>query len=1012
MKTSSSGPSRRTALHVLRCLLLFALILLLHGVARAVDGTRPMAQYLLQQWGAEQGLAVGHVNAIAQTPVGYLWIGTDRGLMRFNGLRFVPKQPPSPEYSPIERVISLAVDVDGALWIRAENARLLRYFDGRFTLGFPVNQGETSLTAIAPGHRGGLLATGLKIGGMQVTTGGVTRLRPSVGSLLISVAQTTDDTVWLGTREIGLFRWKDGTLQPAVTGVPDRKINCLLPTPDGHLWIGTDNGLGLWNGQTVVTVPFPAEFDHLQILAMVQDRDHNLWLGTSKGLLRYNTAGMAWLQRNARERDQAVTALMEDREGDLWFGNGGSLERLRDSPLITYGDAEQPSGEQFGPTYVDAHGRVWLAPITGGLFWMRDDAIHAVTADGLNQDIVYSIDGSGDNLWLGRQQGGLTRLHSSGDTFTAQTWTHADGLAEDSVFSVRASRDGSVWAGTLTRGASHLVNGKIEARTDGNVLSSETISAIEEDRSGAMWFASPAGVNVLRGTSWRSLGVKDGLPSQQVFSLLADSAGAMWVGTSDGLAYVDKGHVHSFSGSPLGKEPVLGMGVDQRGLLWIATALHIFSAPRAALLAGNLNPETIRSYSVQDGLRSTEGVRRFRSVVNDGLGRVWISTGRGLSVTSSGVGEHLLPAIPHVEEIISDGVAVNLMGDVRVSPNTQRIVFQFSGLDLRAPERVRFRYRLDGFDKAWSEVVESLEAVYTNLPPGRYRFRVVAANSEGRWNAQEGMLSFRVEPMLWQRWEFQLLCLCTLTLISIWIYRRRMQFLITQANMRFDERLVERTRIARELHDTLLQGFISASLHLHVTAEALPSESPVQRSLQRVLLIMERVIEEARQAVKGLRTFDGSSTPRLEQIFRELVLEVDEAEATGYVVVVEGEYRTLRPAIYEEVSRIGREAVINAWRHADAEHVTVRLEYMSGRLGLEVTDDGTGMDVATVSHGREGHWGLLGMRERAERMGARLQIISRLGQGTRIVLNVPAGIAYPDEPWGGRTKEADRFRLW
>ncbi|WP_187290280.1 sensor histidine kinase [Terriglobus saanensis] len=963
--------------------------------AHAIDPSRAVGQYLRQQWQVESGSTAIRINAIAQTPDGYLWVGTDENLLRFDGFRFEEIQPHSEGLAPIRHVLNLIVDSGGALWVRTEDSRVLRYKNGSFKSLLSPEQGESTVTAIGKPLGEGIFASGLSYGLVQVTEKGIQQIHRNAESLTLAIVQTTDD-LWLGTRENGLLNWSHNTLNVMNQGIPDLKVNSLLATSSSQLWIGTDGGLAHWDGHKTVSDVLPAEMNSLQILTIVQDRDGNLWIGSSRGLIRYNSRGAQWMPRDARDRGTAVTAVFEDREGNLWFGSGGNLERLRDSPLTTYGNPEEAAGDQYGPVYADSRGRTWFAPLTGGLYWMRDGITHPVVTAGLDKDIVYSIDGRGDEIWLGRQRGGLTRLDAVGDIIKAKTWTTANGLAENSVYAVHLNRDGSLWMGTLTSGASHFQGGKFHPFDVGNGLISNTVAAIEEGSDGTMWFATPRGLSALHGLAVKSYGTTDGLASSDVVSLLADPQGGVWVGTTGGFSFADKGQIRRIDVPLRSPETVVGIALDRQGLLWLATTMRVLSVRRSALLQLPLVAGAFRSYGMQDGIHSTEGVRRNRSVVADVAGNIWITTNRGLSASSPSVSRPSPIAIPQVEGVMSDGVALPTSGEVRIPAGAHRLTFNYAGLDLRSPERVRFRYRLDGFDKKWSPPMEGREAVYTNLVPGKYKFRVVAANMDGQWNPVESAVSLYVQPLLWQRWEFEIACVGILLLMAVWIYRARMRYLIVQANMRFEERLIERTRIARELHDTLLQGFISASLHLHVTAESMPPQSPIQGSLQTVLQMMEKVIEEGRNAVKGLRTFHGTRRG-LEQMFRELISELGAEDAAGYSVVVEGELRSLRAAVYEEVWRIGREAVINAWRHSQARQITVRFEYSSARLTLSVIDDGRGMDAAMIHRGRPEHWGLQGMRERAARMGARLHIESRPGQGTRVVLTIPAAIAFHDD---------------
>jgi len=357
----------------------------------------------------------------------------------------------------------------------------------------------------------------------------------------------------------------------------------------------------------------------------------------------------------------------------------------------------------------------------------------------------------------------------------------------------------------------------------------------------------------------------------------------------------------------------------------------------------------------------------------------------------------------HVQTISADNSAIRLRDSVHIPGGRQRIVFGFTGLSLASPERVLFRYRLDGFDHGWSEPVAAREAVYTNLSPGPYRFRVMASNPDGVWSANEATVGLQVDPLLWQTWWFRLAVLLACAIATVAVYRMRLHQMTRRLSDLFDERLAERTRIAQELHDTLLQGFISASMQVHVATDRLPADAPVKPTLTRALQLMGQVIEEGRNAVRGLRS-SHSATLDLEQalsrIHDEVLCRELDGRAIGFRIIVDGERRPLHPVLRDEVYRIGREALINAFRHAQAKSIDVELTYASSYLRLLVRDDGRGIDPHVVQSGREGHWGLSGMRERADRIGARLHVFSSATAGTEIELSVPGSVAFEDQRTG------------
>jgi hypothetical protein len=422
----------------------------------------------------------------------------------------------------------------------------------------------------------------------------------------------------------------------------------------------------------------------------------------------------------------------------------------------------------------------------------------------------------------------------------------------------------------------------------------------------------------------------------------------------------------------------------------------VLRVTRDKLRNDQLAETDVNEFGVADGLQGTEGVRRNRSVTHDPSGMIWFSLSSGLAVVNPNrLARSSEPAIVHINSIAADGSPVELSPNIHIPSARQRIAFSFVGLSLVIPERVKFRYRLDGFDHEWSAPVSSGEAIYTNLNPGFYQFHVMASNSEGSWNSAVASIGFEITPAFWQTWWFRLAVLLVVGLIGLSLYRMRLLQVTKQLNVRFEERLAERTRIAQELHDTLLQGFLSASMQLDVAVDQLPESSPVRPRLVRVLELMRQVIDEGRKAIRGVR----SSNDNAEDIavaLSGLNQELNSSGETVFRVIVEGSARALHPITRDEVYSIGREAVVNAFRHARAKSITVEVLYLENQLRLLISDDGCGINSDVLESGRDGHWGLSGMRERAERIKARLKVRSRVGSGTEVELSVPAAVAFKD----------------
>ncbi|MEP6904162.1 MAG: triple tyrosine motif-containing protein, partial [Actinomycetota bacterium] len=491
--------------------------------------------------------------------------------------------------------------------------------------------------------------------------------------------------------------------------------------------------------------------------------------------------------------------------------------------------------------------------------------------------------------------------------------------------------------------------------------------------------------------------IKDGLPSENIISLRPDSSGVLWIGTATGLAFLDSsGQIRTTPENlaPL-RESILEMAEDKNGFLWLATANHILRVSREKLLNGSAGEDDFREFGLPDGLESTEGVKRNRSVATDSAGRIWFSLGRGISMVDvNRLKTDSIPALVQIQTVSADGTAVELQDNFRISSARQRLTFKYAGLSLSTPERVKFRYRLDSFDKGWSEPTAAREAVYTNLSPGLYSFHVIASNSDGIWNSGETVIRFEIEPMFWQTWWFRGLGIIFFALAIIALYRLRLHRVTQRLNARFEERLAERTRIAQELHDSLLQGFVSVSMQLNVAVDNVPADLPSKGQLSRILELMSQVTAEGRHTLRGLRTTKNVDAGHLEQSFAAISQDFTAQKQANFRVIVEGAPRILRALTRDEVYHIGREALLNAYRHSKAKQIEIVVEYNAKNLRVRVRDDGCGIDQNVLQAGREGHWGLIGMRERAEKIGARLKVLSRVGGGTEIELFVPQHIAF------------------
>src|SRR6266404_3513117 len=974
-------------------------IICLMGEARALDPNHTLSQYLRERWTTDNNFPGGAIDAITQTADGYLWMGTEKGLVRFDGVNFRLTSS-FLEFSG-DPVSGLTTDGDGRLCVIFWGAGMLCYRDGKFVnLASILRRTTLEVASSWREEDGASLLTDLIDGMLRVRGKSVQVLAPPAvlpPSLVLAMAKTRDGKVWLGTAA-GLFYFADGRTT-RVTGISDMKINCLLPVGDRELWVGTSKGLYRGNGTLFSRVNLPPALATAEVLALLRDHDGNIWAGTTRGLFRINAFGVSF----SDESDfggRGINALFEDREGNLWAGGGRGLERIRDSVFVTYtltaGSAQSKDGGPIdgGPIYVDSENRIWFAPAGGGLYLMKDGRAQALQSSLLHKEEIYSITGRKNEIWMGTQHSGLKRFEYRNGVIGGKTYTQADGLAENSVFAVYQSQDGAVWAGTLTSGISRFKDGNFVTYTTVDGLASNTVSAILETRDGTIWVATPNGLSSLSRGHWTTYTTGDGLPSNSVNCLFEDSSGVLWIGTSRGLAFFKSGRVQVPRDAPDSlREESFGMSEDKEGWLWIATSGHVLRVSNQKLSSGGLSSAEICEYGAADGLPNTMGVKRSRSVVADGEGRIWFSLTRGLAVVDpSHITDTSAPALPHVEAIVADNDSMTLGELVRIPSSRKRITFMYSGLSLAVPERIRFRYSLDGFDRGWSQPTAAREAVYTNLGPGSYRFRVIASNSYRQWNDSEAAISLEVDPAFWQTWWFRGSCVAAFLALLGAFYQLRLRQVARQFNIRLEERVGERTRIARDLHDTFLQTIQGSKLVADDALELSTDPIRMRRAMGQLSLWLTRAMQEGRAALNSLRTAT-TQTNDLGEALRRATEDGLIPNSMSVTFSVVGDTREMHPIVRDEIYRIGYEAIRNACMHSGASQVEVELRY--GRdLTLRVDDNGTGIDPAIADRGKDRHFGLQGMRERAARIGGKLTLGSSSNSGTEVRLTVPGGIIF------------------
>jgi signal transduction histidine kinase len=557
-------------------------------------------------------------------------------------------------------------------------------------------------------------------------------------------------------------------------------------------------------------------------------------------------------------------------------------------------------------------------------------------------------------------------------------------------------------------GLFHLLEARLVERIPWAKLGRrEPATAVLHDaRQGGLWLGfRDGGVAYLNdGQILASYAAAEGLGEGMIRSFYPDARGSLWAATDGGLSRIKDGRVLTLSSrNGLPCNTVHWMMEDDADSVWLYTACGLVRIARSELDAWASNPKQTVQAAVFD---SSDGVSSHlypggysANVAKSADGKLWFLRLGGVSVLDP---HHLafnkLPPPVHVEQLTADGTAYDASNGLRLPAGISDLLFDFTALSFVAPEKVRIRVKLEGQDKTWRELVKQRSVHYTNLPPGTYRFRVIACNNSGVWNEEGAFIDFSIAPAFYQRTSFYVLCVVAFLALLFAAYRLRVRQLAHRFNMTLDARVSERTRIARELHDTLLQSFQGLLLRFQSVSNVLPANPhEAKQRLDFALNQAAEAITEGRDAVQGLRSSAIETNDLANGIIAiggELTSDASALDSPAIDVEVEGGPRNLNAIVRDEAYRIAGEALRNAFRHARARRITVELRYDKRQFRLRVRDDGRGLDEQTLRGLPAGHFGLPGMRERAENVGGRLEVRTRLDSGTEVELSIPAAIAY------------------
>lgn len=908
--------------------------------ARAASA-QPLADYTMTSWSRRDGIALP-VWSISQDQEGYLWIGTGSGLSRFDGNRFVTWEALGHERLPASTILALLTAKDGSLWIAAGEAGIGRLLNGTFSF---YRDPKLAFTRTLFQDRNGDVWAGSRSGVYRFDGTGWVQQRESVGlppSPNNGIYEDASGALWVRTLQGAYRRDPSGRMfshAPSEQALPAGTLR----DHRGDLW-SPSIGKGLTRLRSPHGTP---QVEHVTadtglssnvVGAVYEDRDSNIWIGTQAALHELSPRKFTPVANLG-----AVTMVKATPDGSTWFGSNDGLVRMTRDGRHTFTEQHGLPARVVRALATDRKGRLWIATDRG---LARFEDGHFVTLapkapQRFGRITALSFDSS-NTVWLTDFQFGIMRLRDG-------VLTPIDTLATIEQRPVFAYVDHSdrVWLG--------LGNGQLGLLApDGRVsmypLGLNAIGTMSEDRDGVLWIGGDNGIaRFANGTVVTVTTAANGLAGERVKSVIADERGTVWAGTSAGIIRLERSEFDAVASNP--RHRIRSVLYDETdGLLGMPSGL---ASPSSTL--------------------ATDG-------------KLWFITEGGATVVDPAT---LAPArrAPRVriEEARASGSTFDPAVAFRLAPRPERVDIEYTALTFLSPRSVTFRYRLSGFDSTWQDAGNRRQATYTNLPPGTYTFQVTAHDKEGSFDPAGAVMTFSVAPAFDQTpWFVVLIIAATLTLGAVaWQVRVR------QIRERFSLVLVERARIGREVHDTLLQSLVGVALRAGTVARRLPPSDPTgaRQELNSLRKHVEEQIREVRQTIWNLRS------PTLNERGLAGAIEhagdrVAEETSAAFTFSIIGTERPCTPAVEEQLLRIGQEALFNASRHSDASVIRAELEFDESGVTLRIIDNGVGFDVDASGLKRD-HFGLTHMRERAGLAGGHVDIISAKGSGTQVVATFP-----------------------
>jgi signal transduction histidine kinase/ligand-binding sensor domain-containing protein len=989
--------------------------MLLPCCALALNPALDVSQYAHTSWKNREGFSKGYIQSIAQTPDGYLWLGTDLGLLRFDGFgKPVEWQPPGDRHLPSPRINNVLAARDGTLWI--STAKGLASWKGGQFRDYPELAGKRVLYLLE--DREGAIWAGVTSADAArlcaVQKGGVRCDGEDgrFGPIVLGLYEDRSGSLWAGAAS-GLWRWKPGPPRLYPAPGPRTDIQSLIEGDNGALWLAMPGGVKELVDGKIQDYPLAAggAFRPIQFL---RDREGGLWIGTlDRGIVHLHQGKTDAFAPIDGLSGEYVLSLFEDREGDIWVATNGGLDRFREFAVPTFSASQGLQGGAIPSVLVARDESVWLGGASGLTKWNHGQItvyggrlqsrasgpapVREVVGSGLPASMVIPVfkDDRG-RLWVtAREEFG----YLENDRFT-----RIRELPVGYVYSVAEDDTGNLWmahqnAGLLRLSPGHEVvpipSAKLGHKDYARVL------AIDPAKAGLWLGFYEGGIAQWKDGQVRaSFAASDGLGGGRVNNLRFDPDGALWAATEGGLSRVQNGRIATLTrknGLPC--DSVQWTIEDDARSLWLLTPCGLARLARPEVDAWIADPKRVLKAAVfdsADGVQMRSSASAFSPMAKSKDGRLWIAATEGVSIVDPRrLAFNNLPPPVHIERIVANRTPHDANGSLRLPPLIRDLEIDYTALSLVAPEKIRFRYKLEGHDPQWVDAGDRRQAFYTDLRPRRYRFRVIACNNSGVWNETGASFDFSIAPAYYQTTWFLVSCVAAGLALLGALHLLRVRYLAREFNVRLETRVHERTRIARELHDTLLQSFQGVLMKFSAVAGMIRSRpAEAEELLDTAVEQARQAITEGRDAVQGLRR----STVEMNSL-AEAIGAVGEGlvcpGSPAFHVHVDGDSRDLEPLVRDEVHRVVCEAVRNAFRHAEAQRIDVELRYDRRQFRLRVRDDGKGIDQAVLNgSGRAGHFGLPGMQERARVVGGKLAVFSKPGAGTEIELAIPASFAY------------------